>query len=563
MSSRIVITDVSWHNIYLHLAVEGAESGSYNFYISDLHDHTYPIECKDNMHIIVNIVNIYQTKLLPNGKWYILSEMNGEYKIVEISKECGYRLGELDKVYRYGKEIYAYIITFSVGEMSEILKRAGNPVTEKMVYGMPDDEKQGELVLTLHASYMMLNKKNDKRNILVEASGGVQLIKKAGFIVLKKAIDAAYHLLAVLRKKDGKHILLLSETRTPIGGNLKALDDRMHERGVDKCYKISYSFSRTLQQSKWKTLFSWSRLLWLTAKQDIIFVDDYVPIFKTIHLTKETKLVQLWHAGVGFKSVGYSRFGKAGSPLPIDSCHRQYDYAIVGGEGLKDVYEEVFGIPKENILPFGLARLDGYMDREKKEKYQKEFYEKYPELKNKKIILFAPTYRGKTQDEAFYPSDWIEQEKIPELCGEEYVFGYKMHPFIKEKVVIDPRFKDYIYDFTNERDINELFYVTEILITDFSSNIYEFSLQKRPIIFYAPDKDFYQLTRGVHRTLDEAPGVVCLTFDEVIDCIQKKKFDIQKIEKFVKESFDSQTRYASDALIDELILKREEFNDQV
>ena len=342
-----------------------------------------------------------------------------------------------------------------------------------------------------------------------------------------------------------------------MGGNLKALDERLKERKLDKEYKISYSFSKTLQQSKWKTFLTWSRLLWLIAKQDIIFVDDYVPIFKTIHLRKDTRLVQLWHAGVGFKSVGYSRFGRSGSPLPLDSCHRQYTNAVVGGKGLIEVYEEVFGIPKESILPYGLARLDGYMDSGKIEKYKENFYSIYPELRSKKIILFAPTYRGKTQDEAYYPSEWITTEQIRELCGDEYIFAYKMHPFITEKVVIDESCKSFVYDFSAEKDINELFYVTEILITDFSSNIYEFSLQKKPIIFFAPDKDFYQLTRGVHRTLDEAPGVVCVTFDEVIKTVHEKVFQTDKVEKFVEDSFDDQKKLASDSLIDNLILKGE------
>ena len=65
-----------------------------------------------------------------------------------------------------------------------------------------------------------------------------------------------------------------------------------------------------------------------------------------------------------------------------------------------------------------------------------------------------------------------------------------MHPFIKEKVIIDEEYKPYIYDFSAEKDINELFYVTDILITDFSSNIYEFSLQKSRSYFMRLIKNF-------------------------------------------------------------------------
>ena len=131
-----------------------------------------------------------------------------------------------------------------------------------------------------------------------------------------------------------------------------------------------------------------------------------------------------------------------------------------------------------------------------------------------------------------------------------------MHPFITEKIEIEPQYRERIIDLTSEGDINSLFYVTEILITDFSSNIYEFSLQEKPIIFYAPDKDYYQLTRGVHRTLDEAPGVVCTTFEAVEDTIRKKAFELEKIHDFVQESFDQQKKWSSDSLIDDIILKK-------
>lgn len=553
MRNDICITDIWWHNIYLNVTFVGERLDEYDFYISDLKKEHYRIDVEDGKSVI-NIVNIENTKLLKNGKWYFVAERNGICQIVGIHAECGYKLEQLDKVFRYGREVYAYVVTFSVKDSVEVLESVQKGKDNKLNF---DDEQGDTMVCALHTSYMMRNRRNDGRNLLVESQKVSTLIRKILFVILKTSIDWVYHVLASIRRRDGTHILLLSETRTPMGGNLKALDDRLKERKIDKKYKISYSFSKTLQDSKWKTFLTWSRLIWLISKQDIIFVDDYVPIFKTIHLKSDTKLVQLWHAGVGFKSVGYSRFGRTGSPLPLDSCHRQYTYAVVGGKGLVSVYEEVFGIPKKSILPYGLPRLDGYMDSKKVEKYKDKFYRRYPELKSKKIILFAPTYRGKTQDEAYYPVEWVSSEQIQRLCGEEYVFAYKMHPFITEKVEIAPDNRSFIYDFSEEKDINELFYVTEILITDFSSNIYEFSLQKKPIIFFAPDKDFYQLTRGVHRTLDEAPGVVCENFEDVIKTVHNKAFRVDKIEKFVEESFDDQKRFASDSLIDNLILKGE------
>ena len=553
--NMISIKNIEWNNIYLTITLLGNNLNKYNFFVSNLIDEKYILDLQGNK-IIINIVNFPKVKLLGNDKWYILAERNQMYQFVSIEAASGYKLDNLDKVYRYGNQKYAYIVTFSVEDYDEKFDKMQNDTRINASDYLNNKSNEQLMIMQMHTSYMMLNRREYHRNILIESASMKQFIKKTLFIFTKRGIQGIYEILSFFRKKDGKHILFMSETRVPIGGNLKAVDDRLKQRGLDKKFKISYSFSKTLQQSKWKTLFTWSRLLWLVSKQDYIFVDDYVPIFKTIHLHKNTKLIQLWHAGVGFKSVGYSRFGKAGSPHPTDSCHRNYDYALVGAKGLIHVYEEVFGIDKDKFLPFGLPRLDGYMDNERIKSYKKKFYEEYPNFQNKKIIMFAPTYRGTTQKDAFYPFDKINQDKLYDVCKEEYIFVYKMHPFIKEKVHIPEKYCDRIFDFSTYGDINSLFYVTDILITDFSSNIYEFALHRKPIIVYAYDKDFYQLTRGVHRTLDEAPGNVCQTFDEVLDVLKNHSFELNKLEDFIKDSFVLDEGSASDRLIDTILLKK-------
>ena len=139
----------------------------------------------------------------------------------------------------------------------------------------------------------------------------------------------------------------MSETRAPMTGNLKALDDRIRERGLDKkTLKMSYWFRKTLAVGRFRILLIWLRLAFITARQDVIFVDDYCPFFNNVKVNPRTKLIQVWHAGVGFKSVGYARFGTKGTPKPFHCCHRQYDYAIVGVESMLDVYAEVFCIDR-------------------------------------------------------------------------------------------------------------------------------------------------------------------------------------------------------------------------
>lgn len=555
MINKIKIKKIYWHNIYLNLVLEGNSNENFKFFVTDLNNE-FSIGSANNNILTVNIVNIEKIKLLDNGKWYFFYyNEKGEKQFLTIQEECGYQLEATDKVFRYGAECYAYIINFQITELMSLIKRNQSCSFDYLA-------EQDDLILCMFTSYMKRNDHPDKKDVLLESKTIKQAIKKIMFIITKKVIQFIYQILSVLRRKDGHHILFMSETRVPISGNLKAIDSRMKERKLDKKFKISYSFSKTLQQSKFKTFFTWSRLLWLIAKQDYIFVDDYVPIFKTITLNSDTKLIQVWHAGVGFKSVGYSRFGKVGSPLPKDSCHRKYDYALVGSKGLIPVYEEVFGIDKSKFIASGLPRLDNYFDHEKIRRYKEKFYKDYPELKGRKIIMFAPTYRGNTQKDAYYPLDKINLESVSKLCYDDYAFIFKMHPFIKQKVQIPNSMQKYIKDLSEYGDINEMFYITDILITDFSSNIYEFALHKKPILFYAFDKDYYQLTRGVHRTLDDAPGTICQTFEEVLTTIKQQNFSYSKLEKFIEEAFDKHDKLSSDIAIDEILLnKRGELNE--
>ena len=198
--------------------------------------------------------------------------------------------------------------------------------------------------------------------------------------------------------------------------------------------------------------------------------------------------------------------------------------------------------------------MDNYLDEERINAYKMKFYQDFPELKGRKIIMFAPTYRGNTQSDAYYPYDKIDMDGIAKLCEQDYAFIFKMHPFIQEKVDIPVAYATYVKDLSQYGDINDMFYITDILITDFSSNIYEFALHKKPIIFYAFDKDYYQLRRGVHRSLDDACGKVCTTFDEVLSTIRNKTFEMEKLAAFIEECFDTHEKLSSDIVIDSILL---------
>lgn len=531
MIDKLIVKSIRWDRIYLHVEFEQIPAYDAVFYISNKKQkEQYRLEHKNNS-ICINITKVSDERnkeMLFNGNWEILC-FNSDKKPIDIviDSNVALALENLDKVFTYGRyETYAYVVTLRPEEIGTNVK------------------------FVIHVSYMLENKKPHKEYVFSETKQVKERVKRQVVILVEKIYRILYNLLCKFRKKDGRHILLMSETKNQIDSNLKRIDSRMRERGLNHKYILSYSFGEILHMSSVQVAVHWLKLIVILAKQDFVIVDDYVPIFKFLKLDKKTKLIQVWHAGVGFKSVGYSRFGKKDSPWPLDSCHRNYDYAVVGSKSLIPVYEEVFGIHKEKILPLGVPRVDSFIDEKHVNRYQQDFYERYPQLKDKRIILFAPTYRGAGQEEAYYPYEQLELSKIYEVCGNDAIFAFKMHPFIKKNPEIPECYNNRIFDFSNE-NINDILSISEILITDYSSVIYEYVLMDKPILFYAFDKEMYNAVRGFHWDFEQyAPGLICETFEQLLGAMTGDDISSERREVFKKFAYEHIDSKATDRFID-------------
>ena len=377
---------------------------------------------------------------------------------------------------------------------------------------------------------------------------------KAGRRFMIWDYNTSHDLNRLFRGKNAKPtILFMSEQSETLGTNIMSVADRMVERGMDKDYDIIYSARATVANPHYG-IPSWLKVLWKMAKSDMIFIDDHAPILDWIFLNEDTTLIQLWHAGAGFKSSGYSRWGHTGCPAP-NGCHRQYKYGIAGSRHIAHFFSEVWGINTENVLPTGMPRMDEFLDPDYRAQKEKELLEQFPMIDGKRVILFAPTYRGKNHFDAHYPYNLIDFDRLYEFCGDDTVVLFKMHPWVSEPVPIKKEHSDKFVDVNKYPNINDLFYKTDLLITDYSSNIFEFSLMRKPMLFFAFDEIQYSFSRGFHRDYEEsAPGKVCHTFDEVMTALENDDFDYEKVEEYVDVHFDYIDSGASDRVIDWIVL---------
>lgn len=472
--------------------------------------------------VVFNMSNTQSRSFLNNGLWEIVyrksrSESTEDMRLSEVSEDLCLRLEEFDRVFRYGGKEFAYTVSFVC---------LGN--------------QEGSLALGIESYFMKVNK--NWRKVLSPA------FQKRGFRLKRFLANSVYYIIRRLTPRIEKRVLFLTETSNTLKGNLSALYHRMIERGFEKDYKIRKHCGEVFKNHN--RFVAWFRLLKEVAKSDIIVLDNYAPTLTYLKLDSDVRLVQIWHAGLGFKSLGYSRFGREGSPHPVHSVHRKYDLALAPSQDLIDVYAELFGIEEDSFVIAGLPRLDQYASMDYIETRKKSFFKEHPELIGKRIILFAPTYRGRNSSEAYYDYEMLEFDKLYKFCGNTWAIIVKMHPFVKKTDCVSG-YEERIHDFSTYDDVNSLLEVADLLITDYSSIYYDYSFFKKPILFFTYDRLKYEATQGVHHSVKEnAPGKVCDSFGELMQALENKDYEIEKTVEFSSKHFPEGVKVSSDYLID-------------
>lgn len=342
-----------------------------------------------------------------------------------------------------------------------------------------------------------------------------------------------------------KCILFVSSRRSDVTGNIAYVNNVLQEKNADVLFWLEPGKTKFI---KFRKVFS---LAYKIAKSKVIIVDDYTPVLNDIWALKHRKLIQLWHACGAFKTFGFSRIGKDGGPNQTSRNHRSYDYAMVSSAEICRFYAEGFGIDEKSVKPLGVPRTDDFFDEEYKVNIRQRLYEQYPALKGKKVILFAPTFRGNGAGSACYPFEKFDAGVLLKQLGEEYILIIKHHPFVTDIHPVDETVKSRVMDLSKESEINDLLFVTDILITDYSSVIFEASLLDIPMLFYAFDLEEYVVNRDFYYPFKNfVPGRIVRSLTDIICAVKEQQYEKEKVESFKHRFFDDLDGRASERVAD-------------
>ena len=249
--------------------------------------------------------------------------------------------------------------------------------------------------------------------------------------------------------------------------------------------------------------------------------------------------LETWH-GTPLKKLVFDQDEVCGaSPLYKEQVYRQsrvWDYLISPNHFSTEIFKSCFMFNK-TILETGYPRND-ILHCENRDELEAMFRRRLGIPEGKKTILYAPTWRD---DEFYGKGEYkfalkLDLQRMKERLGEGYVVLLRTHYFIADAIDVS-EYGGFVMNFCRYNDISELYLVSDILITDYSSVFFDYAGLRRPMIFYTYDLDKYRdILRGFYMSIeDEVPGPLAFTTDEVIDAI----LNIDRITKQYKEKYDA------------------------
>lgn len=346
-------------------------------------------------------------------------------------------------------------------------------------------------------------------------------------------------------------VLFLEMRFTKLSNSFELIYKALEESGEYdlKCSYVQFNFIRGREFTQ-----RVNEMLKELATAKYVFVDDASLILSSIPLRKETVAINLWHACGAFKKFGRStaelKFGSSAATLDKYPNYGNLTHVTVSSPEVIWAYEEAMHLPKGIVKATGVSRTDQFYDKKFVESRKQKLYEIMPEAKGKKVILYAPTFRGHVATAS--SPDRIDFERFCRELGNEYVIVCKHHPFVKNPPIIPEELQHFARDLTKYLSIEDLLCCADICISDYSSLVFEYSLFEKPMIFYAYDYDNYCDWRGFYYDYSEfTPGPVVQTEDELLNSIKNidTQFDKQKVIDFKEKFMGSCDGHATERII--------------
>lgn len=285
---------------------------------------------------------------------------------------------------------------------------------------------------------------------------------------------------------------------------------------------------------------------------------SYIP-FK-----KKQVVINSWHGGGAYKKMGMDTNDDATLRKALKISERKTTYFLSSNKYFTNAVNSSLLIPISKFVPTGLPRNDIFF-KEPSDSIIASIKKKYDISQESKIVLYAPTYR--TEEESIYakhtigPYDIDYEGVVKSLVnrfGGKWVFAIRLHPSISFEDIELPK---NVINMSDYYDPQELFVAADVLINDYSSTMWDFSLTRKPCFIYASDLDNYNFKMGFYTEPSQWPFPLTETNEELFHAIET--FDLKDYLKELDHYYSWMESYEKGTACKQIIelIKRGETNE--
>ena len=292
------------------------------------------------------------------------------------------------------------------------------------------------------------------------------------------------------------------------------------------------------------------------ATASYVFLNDASNVVSCVPLREGSQVVQLWHGCGAFKKWGMStadlKFGGSRREKLRHPYYSNLSLVTTSSPEVNWAYIEAMHLEEDPsvVRALGVSRTDEFFVPEFVHGARHAIEKKIPQVRGKKILLYAPTFRGRVAS-AKAP-DQLDVDLLQREFGEDWVLLTKHHPFVKTPPAVPEECQDFAFDVSGHFAVDTLMCAADAVISDYSSLIFEYSLFERPMAFFAYDKEEYDDWRGFYYDYSElTPGPVCVTTDELVVWLHAVElgFDASEVRAFRQKYMSACNGRSTDAIM--------------